>query len=207
MTPLLCVAETEIRPDPEPLRLLVFAGVLRAGSYNKQLARIAAARLAARGIQIDHADFREFDMPLFDQDVQDTLGFPAGMLELNRRLKAADGFVIVSAEYNFSIPGLLKNAIDWSSRERPIPWKNKPGLLMGASPSTIGAQRCLWALRVPLEALGACLYPDMFSLAQADRKLDANGELTDEQLSSRLDTVLDRFLAFARAVGTIARRT
>jgi chromate reductase, NAD(P)H dehydrogenase (quinone) len=203
------VAETEIRPGRKlrrklPARILVFAGVLRAGSLNKRLARLAADRLSARGLKVDYADFREFDMPLYDQDVLDAHGFPPGAIALNRRVAAADGFVIASPEYTFSIPGVLKNAIDWSSQHQPIVWRDKPGLLMGAAPSAIGAQRALWALRVPLEALGACLYPDMFSLPEADQKLDGQGRLADVVLSARLDDVLDRFVVFARALSSRA---
>ena len=196
------VADTDSRPDPatrQP-RILVFAGVLRAGSLNKQLARIAADRLAARGVAADYADFREFDMPLYDQDLRDAHGFPPGAVAFSQRLATADGFVIASPEYAFSIPGVLKNAIDWSSQQEPIAWRDKPGLLMGAAPSSVGAQRALWALRVPLEALGACLYPDMFSLPEADQRLDDQGHLTDDALSARLDDVLDRFVAFVRAL-------
>jgi NAD(P)H-dependent FMN reductase len=182
------------------MRVLIFAASLRAGSWNKSLARIAAARLTTAGVDVDHADFHEFEVPLFNQDVQDTTGFPDGMLRFNARLKAADAFAIVTPEYNFSIPGTLKNLIDWSSRERPIVFRGKPGLLLGASPSRVGAQRSLWALRVPLESLGACLYPDMFSLAQADQKLGPDRQLTDEKLSTRLDAVLAAFLAFASAL-------
>lgn len=183
------------------MRLLVFAASLRSGSWNKSLARIAAERLIASGVDVDHAQFNEFDVPLYNQDVQDTAGFPEGMQRFNARLKGADGFAIVTPEYNFSMPGTLKNLIDWSSRERPIVFKGKPGLLLGASPSMVGGQRSLWALRVPLECLGACLYPDMFSLAQADQKLGTDRRLIDEKLSTRLDALLAAFVKFASALG------
>jgi NAD(P)H-dependent FMN reductase len=119
---------------------------------------------------------------------------------LNERVKAADAFAISTPEYVFSIPGSLKNLIDWSSRERPIVWKGKPGLLLGASNSSIGAQRCLWALRVPLEALGAHVYPEMFSLPKADQKFDPAGQLADEELAQQLHAVTRAFLAFAQAI-------
>lgn len=182
------------------MRVLVFAGALRTGSLNRRLAALAATRLAAHGAEVDHADFRDFEMPIYDGDVESASGLPQGARELNRRVKAADAFAISTPEYNFSMPGALKNALDWSSRERPVVWKGKPGLLLGASPSRIGAQRSLWALRVPLESLGACLYPDMYSLAQADRALDAEGQLTDPQLAKRLDEVVAAFVRFSRAL-------
>ncbi|MBI2220738.1 MAG: NAD(P)H-dependent oxidoreductase [Acidobacteria bacterium] len=182
------------------MRILVFGAALRAGSYNRKLAALAAARFAALGAEVDHADFREFESPIYDGDLEATSGLPPRVRQFNERVKAAGAFAISTPEYNFSVPGSLKNLIDWSSRERPIVWKGKPGLLLGASPSTIGAQRSLWALRVPLEALGAHLYPDMFSLAQADQKLDASGQITDEKLVKRLSDLTAAFLAFAGAL-------
>lgn len=179
------------------VRVLVFAAALRAGSLNRKLARIASERLQARGVEVDHADFREFEMPIYDGDLEVASGLPAGARRLLDRIVAADAFAISSPEYNFSIPGTLKNAIDWTSRARPIVWTGKPGLILTASPSMVGGQRSAWALRVPLEALGAVLYPDMFSVAQADQKFDAQGRLQDDKLSRRLDTVLDRFVEFA----------
>lgn len=183
------------------MRILVFGAALRAGSLNRKLAALAAARLSEHGADVDLADFREFESPIYDGDLEAAAGLPAGARTFNARVKACSAFAISTPEYNFSMPGALKNLIDWSSRERPIIWKGKPGLLLGASPSMVGAQRSLWALRVPLESLGAYLYPDMFSLAQADQRLDAGGQLTDEKLAKRLNDVTRAFVGFASAFG------
>ena len=83
--------------------------------------------------------------------------------------------MISSPEYNASLPGVLKNAVDWVSRFRPQPFNERHGLLLSASPSMVGGNRGLWALRVPFEHLGARIYPDMFSLAQAHQALDDDG--------------------------------
>lgn len=182
------------------MRILVFGAALRAASLNRQLAALAAERLTAHGANVDLADFREFESPIYDGDLEVTSGLPAGARAFNERVKAANAFAISTPEYNFSMPGALKNLIDWSSRERPIVWKGKPGFLLGASPSMIGAQRSLWAVRVPLESLGAHLYPDMFSLAQANQKLDETGRLTDEKLAKRLDDLSGAFVAFAQSL-------
>ena len=182
------------------MRVLVLAASLRGASLNRKLAALAADGLAARGVEVDRADYREFESPIYDGDLEAASGIPAGARAFNDRVKAADAFAISTPEYNFSMPGTLKNLIDWSSRERPIIWKGKPGLLLGASPSRIGAQRSLWAVRVPFESLGAYLYPDMFSLAQADQNLDADGRITDERLRRRLDDVLTGFVRFANAL-------
>jgi chromate reductase, NAD(P)H dehydrogenase (quinone) len=149
-----------------PDRYLVFSGSLRADSLNSRLADLAAAVIEARGGEVDRGSMREFDAPSFDADVERDDGMLPGVEELRRRLEACDAFVIASPEYNFSIPGLLKNAIDWVSRFRPQPFIEMQGLLMSASPSLAGGNRGLLALRVPLEHLGARLYPEMFSLAR-----------------------------------------
>ena len=182
------------------MRVLVFAASLRGASLNRKLAALAADGLAAKGVEVDRADYREFESPIYDGDVEVASGLPPGARAFNARVRGAAAFAIATPEYNFSMPGTLKNLIDWSSRERPIVWKGKPGLLLGASPSRVGAQRSLWALRVPLESLGACLYPDMFSLAQADQAFDADGRLIDGKVAGRLDVVLSAFVKFADAL-------
>lgn len=107
--------------------------------------------------------------------------------------------VIVSPEYNDSMPGVLKNAIDWVSRARPQPFNERHGLLLSASPSMAGGNRGLWALRVPLEHLGARVYPDMFSLAQAHNAFTDDGGLADERLRERFDDTIAGFLDLVEA--------
>ena len=132
---------------------------------------------------MDLASMKDFDAPSYDQDVQDGDGFPPGAEEFRRRLEASDAFVIASPEYNFSMPGSLKNAIDWVSRYHPQPFNERHGLLLSASPSMAGGNRGLWALRVPLEHLGARIFPDMFSLAQGHQAFDASGGIANPQLA------------------------
>lgn len=178
----------------EPVRILVFSASLRRGSLNSRLADLAAAAIEANGGEVDVAAMRDFDAPSYDHDVQEDEGFPPGAEEFRRRLEACHGFVVSSPEYNASMPGVLKNAIDWVSRFRPQPLNERYGLLMSASPSMGGGNRGLWALRVPFEHLGARLYPDMFSLAQAHLAFTAEGRIADEQLQQRFDTNIVNFL-------------
>jgi NAD(P)H-dependent FMN reductase len=178
----------------EPISLLVFAASLREGSLNARLAELAAVTVEAAGGSVDRARMRDFDCPSYDGDVQDTEGFPAGAEELRSRLEECDGFVISAPEYNASMPGVLKNAIDWVSRFSPQPFNELNGLLLSASPSMVGGNRGLWALRVPFEHLGARIYPDMFSLAQAHSALDAEGRIADVRLQERFDTNVVNFL-------------
>jgi len=181
------------------VRFLVFSASLRANSLNTRLADLAAVCLEAHGGTVDRAFMHEFDCPSYNFDLQSGEGFPAGAEELNRRLQACDGFVISSPEYNASLPGLLKNAIDWVSRYEPQPFNERHGLLLSASPSMVGGNRGLWALRVPFEHLGARVYPDMFSLAQAHKAFDSEGRLADAELRKRFDTNIVNFMDLVEA--------
>ena len=187
-------AETDRR-----LRVLVFSASLGGSdSVNAVLAHLAARHASSRGAVIDLASMREFDAPSYDSELEARGDIPAGALELNRRLTANDAFVIASPEYNGSMPGLLKNAIDWASRCRPQPFHERHGLLMSASPSMGGGNRGLWALRIPLEHLGARIFPDMFSLAVAHKAF--SGEtIADARLLQRFEQNLKAFLDLAEA--------
>jgi NAD(P)H-dependent FMN reductase len=177
----------------QPITLLVFSASLRSGSLNTRLAELAAVTIEANGGEVERSSMRDFDCPSYDQDLQDE-GFPAGAEEFRRRLERCDGFVISSPEYNASMPGLLKNAIDWVSRYSPQPFNEKYGLLLSASPSMVGGNRGVWALRVPFEHLGARIYPDMFSLAQAHSAFSEEGRIADQQLQERFDTNIVNFM-------------
>ncbi len=183
----------------EPVRFLVFSASLRDGSLNTQLADLAVRVIGRRGGKVDRATMAEFDVPSYCQDVQDRDGFPPGADRFRQRLEANDAFVIASPEHNASMPGLLKNAIDWVSRYRPQPFSERHALLLSASPSMSGGNRGLWALRIPLEHLGARVFPDMFSLAQAHVAFDAAGEISDELLGKRFDLTIKAFMDLVEA--------
>jgi NAD(P)H-dependent FMN reductase len=141
----------------------------------------------------------DFDCPSYDGDVERGEGIPAGAQRLHERLVAADAFIIVSPEYNASIPGYLKNTIDWVSRVRPQPFNGRQGMLLSASPSMAGGNRGLWSLRIPLEHLGARVYPDMFSLAQAHEAFDPAGRIANPVLQERFDRTIGCFLELVEA--------
>ena len=183
----------------EPLTILVFSASLRAESLNTRLARLAAAAIERHGGTVDVGSMRDFDAPSFDADVEAADGMPPGARALRERLEASNGFVICYPEYNASMPGVLKNAIDWVSRARPQPFNERHGLLLSASPSMVGGNRGLWSLRVPLEHLGARVHPDMFSLAQAHNAFDDSGDIADERLRARFDDTIANFLDLVEA--------
>ncbi len=182
----------------EPVRYLVFSASLRADSLNRSLAALAARTIEKNGGSVDHRTMSEFDCPSYDQDRQEGEGFPAGAEQLRDCINTNDAFVVSSPEYNASMPGLLKNAIDWVSRFRPQPFNEKHALLLSASPSMVGGNRSLWTLRIPFEHLGARVYPDMFSLAQAHRALD-EGRNPGAGLAERFERNIAGFMDLVEA--------
>lgn len=180
------------------LRILIFGASVRAQSVNRKIAALAARVAEESGATVDLATMREFDVPAFDADLETEKGIPEGAHELQRRLIASDGFIISSPEYNASMPGILKNLIDWTSRFRPQPFDGCHALLLSASPSMGGGNRGLWALRVPLEHLGARVFPDMFSLAMAHKAL-AGDDIADPGLKARFEKNIQAFLSLAEA--------
>lgn len=182
------------------MQIFLFAASLRTDSCNKKLIRVVNNFVTQQGHTADLAEFSEFDMPLYNADIQNQQGFPATMIKFIERLNKNDALIISSPEYNFSTPGTLKNLIDWVSRDTPMPWKNKRILLMSASPSLVGGNRGLWQTRIPLECCGSHVYPDMFSLANAYDAFDAEGKLKDTKLMERLENNVKSFLDFVKKV-------
>src|SRR5262245_12900756 len=179
------------------LNVLVFAASLRRDSLNKRLAALAARIAQQLGANVDLASMREFDVPLYDGDVE-SQGIPAGAQTLRDKLLASDAFILASPEYNGSMPGTVKNLIDWTSRFRPQPFDGKHGLLLSASPSLAGGNRGLWSLRMPLEHLGTRVFPDMFSLAMAHTAFDGDA-IADATLHARFEKNVQAFLSLAEA--------
>jgi chromate reductase, NAD(P)H dehydrogenase (quinone) len=188
--------QTDVRHS---IRFLIFGASLRKKSLNDRLAALAAAVVEEKGGSVDRAHMADFDCPSYDQDVELEEGIPAGARQFHERLVATDAFLVAAPEYNASMSGVLKNLIDWASRFRPQPFNGKQGLLMSASPSMGGGNRGLWALRVPFEHLGARIYPDMFSLAQAHEAFDAGGRLANGMLQSRFEATIECFMDFVEA--------
>jgi NAD(P)H-dependent FMN reductase len=178
------------------VHVLLFAASLRKGSLNERLIDLVAKIVEKRGDDIDHARMSDFDCRLYDDDA---LGIPDGAQRFRDRLNGCDAFIISAPEYNASMSGVLKNLIDWTSRFRPQPFNGKQAFLLSASPSMAGGNRGLWHLRVPLEHLGARVYPDMFSLAQAHTAFGDDGRITNAMLQKRLENTIGCFLELVEA--------
>ena len=183
----------------QPVRVLVLGASLRRESLNARLAALAARAVEGKGGVVDEAAIADFDCPFYDEDLERERGIPEGAQAFCRRLKAVDALVVASPEYNATMPGVLKNLIDWVSRFRPQPFNGRQALLLSASPSMAGGNRGLWALRIPLEHLGTRVYPDMFSLAQAHQAFDAEGRIASDLLRKRFEDTIGCFMDLVEA--------
>lgn len=181
-------------------RVLGVVGSLRRGSYNRLLLRYAAATAPER-LKIDVAE-TIIDLPLFNEDLEAD-GLPGPVQAVHNAILAADGLVIASPEYNFGVPGPLKNFIDWASRPvRRSPLIGKPVVLMGASTGrTGGTVQSQGQLRIALAVLSAHVLPwPPVLLAEATDKFDDSGQLVDETASGVIDIALTRFLELIDAL-------
>jgi len=178
---------------------LIFGGSLREGSLNARMASLAATIVEEAGGTVVRATMADFDCPSYNHDVEIHDGIPAGADHFRSKLLSTDGVIISSPEYNASMPGSLKNVIDWVSRYKPQPLKGRHALLMSASPSMAGGNRGVWALRVPFEHLGARVYPDMFSLAQAHEAFGDDGRIKDAKLQKWFEGTVDCFIESVEA--------
>lgn len=164
-------------------KILAFSGSIRRGSWNRKLIRAAVDAAGAAGGDVTLIDLADYPLPLYDGDLEDRDGLPDNALRLKALFKEHDALLIASPEYNSSIPPLLKNTLDWVSREWQgesglVPYQNKVAAILAASPGTLGGMRMLPHLRQILNTLGVLVLPGQFSLARADTAFDEeNGAL------------------------------
>ena len=188
-------------------RIVAFAGSLRAGSFNKKLLAIAADAARAAGAEVTIIDLRELALPLFDQDLEDASGLPEGAKKLKALLRASDGFLIASPEYNSSVTAALKNAIDWASRaetddEPPLAaYRGKTAALCAASPGALGGLRGLVTLRSILGNIGVIVLPDQVCIATAHEAFDDTGKLKDERKAKQVAALAKALVETLRKLG------
>jgi NAD(P)H-dependent FMN reductase len=181
------------------VRLVTFCGSIRSGSLNRKLLAQAIEVLRPQA-ELDHAELRDVPLPIYDGDLEAATGVPEAARRLAERIAAADGLVLASPEYNNSIPGALKNAIDWMSRLKPHqPFKGKPVLLIGASPGPYGAVRSQMALRQVMTALFAIPVPNQVAVPHADQAFEADGRLKDAKTRAALERACAELLRLAAA--------
>jgi len=179
----------------DTLHILGISGSLRTGSYNTAALRTAQS-LAPKGMIIDIFDIAP--IPLYNEDIREQ-GFPPSVDDFRNRIKQADALLFVTPEYNYSIPGVLKNAIDWASRPPEQPFDGKPIAIMGASPSMLGTARCQYQLRQCFIFLnGYILNRPEVMIANAPSKFDQNGQLTDEKTKDLMRLQLDELALWTK---------
>jgi chromate reductase len=175
--------------------VLAICGSLRKGSFNRMLMN-ASIGLAPEGMTIREApSFANF--PLYNFDIQNSTGFPAEVDALNNAVAAADGLLIVSAEYNWSIPGGLKNAIDWLSRYKEVTLKDKPVCIQSAAPGLLGGSRMQYHLRQSLAGVDCIVFgkPEVIVNLVAQKFTD--GKLNDQ---GALDLIKQQLVAFGKFI-------
>ena len=180
------------------VRILGISGSLRRHSYNSGVLR-AAAELAPEGAAVEV--FELDGIPGFSED--DEQNPPEKVVELKRRVREADAVLFVTPEYNYSLPGVLKNAIDWASRPYgDSAWDGKPAAIMGASVGTLGTARAQYHLRQVMVFLN--MFPvnqPEVMIGNASERFDSEGNLTDEQTKEFIRQLLQNLVEWARRIG------
>jgi NAD(P)H-dependent FMN reductase len=175
-------------------RVLAFAGSTRTGSFNKKLIRVAAAAAQAAGAEVTLIDLRDLEMPLMDEDLEAAEGIPQNARKLKALMKSHHGFLLACPEYNSSISGVLKNAIDWASRpmegEAPLEcFAGKVAALVSASPGALGGLRGLVAVRSILGNLLVLVLPDQVAVGKAHEAFAEDGSLRDPKRAAAVKSV------------------
>ncbi|MBA4781703.1 MAG: NAD(P)H-dependent oxidoreductase [Rhizobiales bacterium] len=187
-------------------KILVFAGSVRAGSFNVILANTLTNALTEMGADAEHLSLADYDMPIFNADIE----IPESVKALALRMSYCDGMVIVSPEYNSSIPPLLKNALDWVSITQSDattgfgPYAGKVCFLAAASPGGLGGIRSLYHLRAVLMNVGAEILTKQLALGNAGAAFDSEGNILDERARDIMKTGLTDLLNTIASTKTIA---
>lgn len=186
------------------VKILAFAGSARKDSLNKKLLKIAAAGAEAAGADITLVDLVDYEMPLFNQDLESEQGMPEKAGEFKRLMIAHDGFLIASPEYNSAFSPLLKNTIDWASRsesddEPPLTaYRGKTAAILATSPGGLGGMRGLVMLRMLLGNLGVMVLPDQQAVPNGFKAFNDDGSMSDDKLEKRIHTLGENLVRFTR---------
>lgn len=178
----------------EKVKILAFAGSTRKESLNKKLIKIAAAGASEAGANVTLVDLRDFQMPLYDGDLEQQEGLPSNTRKLKELMLAHNGFLISAPEYNSSISGVLKNTIDWTSRqsegETPLAcYQGKVAGLVSASPGGLGGLRGLVTVRSILENIGVLVIPEQVAVSKAHEAFDTDGSMKNKDQEQKVKKI------------------
>jgi chromate reductase, NAD(P)H dehydrogenase (quinone) len=177
---------------PDPI-LLGICGALRKASTNRLL--LAEGRVAFGPCRYREANLR---LPLFDEDLETAKGIPLAVQRLADQIKAADAIVICTPEYNKALPGVLKNALDWVSRTKGSPWRDKPVAIMSAAEGRAGGERSQYSLRLCLNPFAARVLPGPeVMIAHSRSAFDAAGRLLDMKARAGVEALMKALRAIA----------
>ncbi|HIA72594.1 MAG TPA: NADPH-dependent oxidoreductase [Phycisphaerales bacterium] len=175
-------------------KILAFAGSTRKDSVNKRLAKIAILAADKAGAETTFIDLHDYNMPLYSEDLLAEHGMPDGVIAFKEMLKNHNGFLISSPEYNGSLTGTLKNAIDWATikadgEERMACWNGKIAGLLSASPGGLGGIRGLHHLRTILAGIGTFVLPNHLAVGNSTTNLQNDEQITDEKLQQQVENL------------------
>jgi chromate reductase, NAD(P)H dehydrogenase (quinone) len=182
------------------LKILVVPGSLRTGSHNAKLAAAAAYEFAQAGVDVTRISLTDFSLPIYDGDLQTKSGVPKNAVNLKRMMAAHHGILLVTPEYNSSIPPLVKNTLDWVSRvqdpheARAQVFRQRPFAIAAASESRLGGSRALAALRLILSSLQAHVIPSQLALSQAHLAYDDMDRLKNPSDSEALQALVRQLI-------------
>jgi NAD(P)H-dependent FMN reductase len=185
------------------LKILVIPGSLRTGSRNARLAAAAVDELARAEVEVTRLSLADYPLPIYDGDLE-SKGVPKHAINLKRMIGSHDGVLLVTPEYNSSLPALLKNAIDWVSRvqdpyeTRGQVFRERPFAIAAASANRLGGTRCLAALRLILSACRATVVPNQLALSFADDAYDEMDRLKHPADSEALKVMVRQLIDFAQ---------
>jgi chromate reductase, NAD(P)H dehydrogenase (quinone) len=173
-------------------KILAFSGSARRDSFNSKLVAIAAGGAKQAGAEVTLINLADFEMPLFNQDLEAEKGLPAATVALKKLFAEHHGLLISCPEYNSSITPLLKNTIDWVSRQASgetalSAYKGKVATLMSASPGGLGGLRGLVTVRSILGNIGVVVLPEQIAVPTAHQAIEANGRLKDEKMQASIE--------------------
>lgn len=175
------------------IKILAFAGSLREHSYSKRVVKTAIKGAEKAGAEVDFIDLRDYPMPIYNADDHQQKGFDENALKFQKLLSEYQGFMIASPEYNGSLSGALKNALDWASRQSDEfkmgeVFRGKVAAIMTESPGAFGGIRCLGHLRTILSILGVNVLPSEIAVAKVSEMFEGNDEeMKDEKMKKILE--------------------
>jgi chromate reductase len=181
------------------LNIVALAGSLRTESFNRKALRIACALASELGANVHEVDLKTFDLPVFNADLRN-LGFPASVTALKKEIASADMLLVATPEYNHSVPGALKNAIDWAS-DKTNPFQGKVAAIFGVSTGLVGTLRAQSHLREILSSLGVSIVPQpQVFIRTASTAFQPDGSFVDSKVHDQLKLLIEETIKLARAI-------